>query len=439
METNGEAKDGAQQREIAALQDEWARDRWAGVTRTYTAEQVIRLRGSVRVEHTLARQGSERLWELLHSEPHVAALGALTGGQAIEMVKAGLNAIYLSGWQVAADANLSGQVYPDQSLYPADSVPALVRRLNAALLRADQIDWSEGGSDVHWMAPIVADAEAGFGGNLNAFELMKGMIEAGAAGVHFEDQLASEKKCGHLGGKVLVATSQFVRTLTAARLAADVSGVPTILVARTDALSAELLTTDVDERDHAFLTGERTSEGFYRVRPGLDQAIARGLAYAPYADLLWFETSTPEMADARKVAEAVHAEHPGKLLAYNCSPSFNWKKHLDDDSIARFQRELGEMGYAFQFITLAGFHALNESMFELAHGYARNGMPAYVELQEREFAMESEGYTATRHQREVGTGYFDLVAETISGGEASTLALEGSTEAAQFSKEVDAG
>jgi isocitrate lyase len=439
METNGEATDGAQQREIAALQDEWARDRWAGVTRTYTAEQVIRLRGSVRVEHTLARQGSERLWELLHSEPHVAALGALTGGQAIEMVKAGLNAIYLSGWQVAADANLSGQVYPDQSLYPADSVPALVRRLNAALLRADQIDWSEGGSDVHWMAPIVADAEAGFGGNLNAFELMKGMIEAGAAGVHFEDQLASEKKCGHLGGKVLVATSQFVRTLTAARLAADVSGVPTILVARTDALSAELLTTDVDERDHAFLTGERTSEGFYRVRPGLDQAIARGLAYAPYADLLWFETSTPEMADARKFAEAVHAEHPGKLLAYNCSPSFNWKKHLDDDSIARFQRELGEMGYAFQFITLAGFHALNESMFELAHGYARNGMPAYVELQEREFAMESEGYTATRHQREVGTGYFDLVAETISGGEASTLALEGSTEAAQFSKEVDAG
>jgi isocitrate lyase len=439
METNGEAKDGAQQREIAALQDEWARDRWAGVTRTYTAEQVIRLRGSVRVEHTLARQGSERLWELLHSEPHVAALGALTGGQAIEMVKAGLNAIYLSGWQVAADANLSGQVYPDQSLYPADSVPALVRRLNAALLRADQIDWSEGGSDVHWMAPIVADAEAGFGGNLNAFELMKGMIEAGAAGVHFEDQLASEKKCGHLGGKVLVATSQFVRTLTAARLAADVSGVPTILVARTDALSAELLTTDVDERDHAFLSGERTSEGFYRVRAGLDQAIARGLAYAPYADLLWFETSTPEMADARKFAEAVHAEHPGKLLAYNCSPSFNWKKHLDDDSIARFQRELGEMGYAFQFITLAGFHALNESMFELAHGYARNGMPAYVELQEREFAMESEGYTATRHQREVGTGYFDLVAETISGGEASTLALEGSTEAAQFSKEVDAG
>jgi isocitrate lyase len=435
METNGDAKTGNLQREAAALQDEWASDRWAGVERAYTAEQVVQLRGSVRVEHSLARQGAERLWELLHSEHHIAALGALTGGQAVEMVKAGLKAIYLSGWQVAADANLSGQVYPDQSLYPANSVPAIVRRLNAALLRADQIDWSEGRSEVHWMAPIVADAEAGFGGNLNAFELMKGMIEAGAAGVHFEDQLASEKKCGHLGGKVLVPTSQFIRTLTAARLAADVSGVPTILVARTDALSAELLTTDVDERDHAFLTGERTSEGFYRVRAGLDQAIARGLAYAPYADLLWFETSTPEMADARKFAEAVHAEHPGKLLAYNCSPSFNWKKHLDDDSIARFQRELGEMGYAFQFITLAGFHALNESMFELARGYAREGMPAYVELQEREFAMESEGYTATRHQREVGTGYFDLVAETISGGEASTLALEGSTEAAQFTKD----
>jgi isocitrate lyase len=437
METNGEAKNGTLQREVAALQDEWAGDRWAGVNRTYTAEQVVRLRGSVRVEHSLARQGAERLWELLHTEPHVPALGALTGGQAVEMVKAGLKAIYLSGWQVAADANLSGHVYPDQSLYPANSVPAVVRRLNSALLRADQIDWSEGRSDVHWMAPIVADAEAGFGGNLNAFELMKGMIEAGAAGVHFEDQLASEKKCGHLGGKVLVPTSQFVRTLTAARLAADVSGVPTILVARTDALSAELLTTDVDERDHAFLTGERTSEGFYRVRAGLDQAIARGLAYAPYADLLWFETSTPEMADARKFAEAVHAEHPGKLLAYNCSPSFNWKKHLDDDSIARFQRELGEMGYAFQFITLAGFHALNESMFELAHGYARNGMSAYVELQEREFAMEAAGYTATRHQREVGTGYFDLVAETISGGDASTLALEGSTEAVQFAKDAE--
>jgi isocitrate lyase len=420
------------QREAAALQDEWKTDRWIGVTRGYAADQVIRLRGSVRVEHSLAARGAERLWELLHAEPYVPALGALTGGQAVEMVKAGLKAIYLSGWQVAADANLSGNVYPDQSLYPANSVPALVRRLNAALQRADQIDWSEGRSDTQWLAPIVADAEAGFGGSLNAFELMRGMIEAGAAGVHFEDQLASEKKCGHLGGKVLVPSSQFVRTLTAARLAADVSGVPTVLVARTDALSAELLTADIDDRDRPFLTGERTNEGFFRVRPGLDQAIARGLAYAPYADLLWFETSTPEMADARKFADAIHAEHPGKLLAYNCSPSFNWKRHLDDDAIARFQRELGEMGYAFQFITLAGFHALNESMFELAHGYAERGMPAYVELQEREFGMEPYGYTATRHQREVGTGYFDLVAETISGGEASTLALEGSTESAQF-------
>jgi isocitrate lyase len=436
MGTTDEADGNERMRsEAAALQEEWQGERWKGVTRDYGADQVVRLRGSVRVEHTLATRGAERLWDLLHTEPHVAALGALTGGQAVEMVKAGLKAIYLSGWQVAADANLSGQVYPDQSLYPANSVPAIVRRLNAALVRADQIDWSEGRSDTEWLAPIVADAEAGFGGNLNAFELMKGMIEAGAAGVHFEDQLASEKKCGHLGGKVLVPTSQFVRTLTAARLAADVSGVPTVLVARTDALSAELLTADIDDRDRPFLTGERTSEGFFRVRAGLDQAIARGLAYAPYADLLWFETSTPEMADARKFADAIHAEHPGKLLAYNCSPSFNWKKHLDDDAIARFQRELGKMGYAFQFITLAGFHALNESMFELAHGYAREGMPAYVELQEREFAMESKGYTATRHQREVGTGYFDLVAETISGGEASTLALEGSTEAAQFSKD----
>jgi isocitrate lyase len=425
MGTTDEADGNERMRsEAAALQEEWQGERWKGVTRDYGADQVVRLRGSVRVEHTLATRGAERLWDLLHTEPHVAALGALTGGQAVEMVKAGLKAIYLSG-----------QVYPDQSLYPANSVPAIVRRLNAALVRADQIDWSEGRSDTEWLAPIVADAEAGFGGNLNAFELMKGMIEAGAAGVHFEDQLASEKKCGHLGGKVLVPTSQFVRTLTAARLAADVSGVPTVLVARTDALSAELLTADIDDRDRPFLTGERTSEGFFRVRAGLDQAIARGLAYAPYADLLWFETSTPEMADARKFADAIHAEHPGKLLAYNCSPSFNWKKHLDDDAIARFQRELGEMGYAFQFITLAGFHALNESMFELAHGYAREGMPAYVELQEREFAMESKGYTATRHQREVGTGYFDLVAETISGGEASTLALEGSTEAAQFSKD----
>jgi isocitrate lyase len=419
-------------RESAALEAEWNGERWAGITRTYAAPDVVRLRGSVRVEHTLAAQGAGRLWSLLRTEPHVPALGALTGGQAVEMVKAGLKAIYLSGWQVAADANLSGQVYPDQSLYPANSVPAVVRRLNAALVRADQIDWSEGRSDTHWLAPIVADAEAGFGGTLNAFELMRGMIEAGAAGVHFEDQLASEKKCGHLGGKVLVPTAQFIRTLTAARLAADVSGVSTLLVARTDALSAELLTADVDERDRPFLTGERTAEGFFRVRPGLDQAIARGLAYAPFADLLWFETSTPELADARKFAEAIHAEHPGKRLAYNCSPSFNWKRHLDDDSIERFQRELGQMGYAFQFITLAGFHALNASMFELAYGYARRGMPAYVDLQERELGMESEGYTATQHQREVGTGYFDLVAETISGGESSTLALEGSTEQEQF-------
>jgi isocitrate lyase len=422
-------------REGAALEAEWRDERWAGITRTYAAPDVVRLRGSMRVEHTLAARGAERLWNLLHTEPHVPALGALTGGQAVEMVKAGLKAIYLSGWQVAADANLSGQVYPDQSLYPANSVPAVVRRLNAALLRADQIDWSEGRSDTHWLVPIVADAEAGFGGTLNAFELMRGMIEAGAAGVHFEDQLASEKKCGHLGGKVLVPTAQFVRTLTAARLAADVSGVPTLLVARTDALSAELLTADVDERDRPFLTGERTAEGFFRVRGGLDQAIARGLGYAPFADLLWFETSTPELADARKFAEAVHAEYPGKLLAYNCSPSFNWKRHLDDDSIERFQRELGQMGYAFQFITLAGFHALNASMFELAYGYARRGMSAYVELQEREFGMEPDGYTATQHQREVGTGYFDLVAETISGGESSTLALEGSTERAQFAED----
>ena len=375
-------------RESAALEAEWNGERWAGITRTYATADVVRLRGSVRVEHTLAAQGAERLWTLLRTEPHVPALGALTGGQAIEMVKAGLKAIYLSGWQVAADANLSGQVYPDQSLYPANSVPAVVRRLNAALVRADQIDWSEGRSDTHWLVPIVADAEAGFGGTLNAFELMRGMIEASAAGVHFEDQLASEKKCGHLGGKVLVPTAQFIRTLTAARLAADVSGVSTLLVARTDALAAELLTADVDERDRPFLTGERTAEGFFRVRPGLDQAIARGLAYAPFADLLWFETSTPELADARKFAEAIHAEHPGKRLAYNCSPSFNWKRHLDDDSIERFQRELGQMGYAFQFITLAGFHALNASMFELAYGYARRGMPAYVDLQERELGMD---------------------------------------------------
>jgi isocitrate lyase len=408
-------------------------DRWQGIERPYAEEDVERLRGSVTVEHTLARLGAERLWRLLEEEPYVAALGALTGGQAVQMVKAGLKAIYLSGWQVAADANVAGQTYPDQSLYPSNSAPALVRRLNQALLRADQIEHAEGnGSGRHWLAPIVADAEAGFGGPLNAFELMRTMIEAGAAGVHFEDQLASEKKCGHLGGKVLVPTSQFIRTLAAARLAADVCDVPTVLVARTDALSATLLTSDVDERDHAFLTGERTPEGYFRVDDGIESAIARGLAYAPYADLIWCETSTPDLGEAREFAEAIHSRFPGKLLAYNCSPSFNWKRHLDDAQIARFQEELGELGYAFQFITLAGFHALNQSMFELASGYRARGMSAYVELQQREFELEEVGYTATRHQREVGAGWFDLVAQAVSGGESSTLALKGSTEEAQF-------
>jgi isocitrate lyase len=408
-------------------------DRWEGIERPYGEEDVRRLRGSVQVEHTLARLGAERLWELLHETPYVAALGAMTGGQAVQMVKAGLQAVYISGWQVAADANQAGQTYPDQSLYPATSAPALVRRVNQALLRADQIEWAEGnGNGPYWLAPIVADAEAGFGGPLNAFELMKGMIEAGAAGVHFEDQLASEKKCGHLGGKVLVPTGQFVRTLAAARLAADVCGVPTLLVARTDAQSATLLTSDVDERDHEFITGERTAEGYFHVAGGLDSAIARGLSYAPYADLIWCETSTPDLDEAREFAEAIHAEFPGKLLAYNCSPSFNWRQHLADDEIARFQAELGALGYRFQFITLAGFHALNASMFELARGYAEEGMNAYVRLQEREFELEEEGYTATRHQREVGAGYFDLIAEAVSGGESSTLALKGSTEEAQF-------
>jgi isocitrate lyase len=406
--------------------------RWAGIERPYTGEDVLRLRGSVQVEHTLARLGAERLWSLLHDEEYVAALGALSGGQAVQMVKAGLKAIYLSGWQVAADANLAGQTYPDQSLYPADSAPALVKRLNNALLRADQIEHAEGRAGTHWLAPIVADAEAGFGGALNAFELMKAMIEAGAAGVHFEDQLAAEKKCGHLGGKVLVPTGQFIRTLTAARLAADVCGVPTVLVARTDALSATLLTSDVDERDREFATGERTAEGFFRVRPGLESPIARSLAYAPYADVLWCETSTPDLAEAERFAAAIHERYPGKLLAYNCSPSFNWRKHLSDREIARFQRELGAMGYKFQFITLAGFHSLNASMFELARGYAADGMTAYVGLQEREFELEADGYTATRHQREVGAGYFDAVVEAASGGESSTLALKGSTEEAQF-------
>jgi isocitrate lyase len=419
--------------EAERLERRWQTDRrWSGITRDYTAEQVVKLRGSVRIEHSLARLGAERLWELLHTEDYVNALGALSGGQAVQMVKAGLKAIYLSGWQVAADANLAGGVYPDQSLYPSNSVPATVRRLNNALLRADQIEWSEGVNDRHWLVPILADAEAGFGGALNAFELMRQMIEAGAAGVHFEDQLAAEKKCGHLGGKVLVPTSQFIRTLGAARLAADVSDVPTLLVARTDADAATLLTSDVDERDAAFVTGERTPEGFYFVRAGIEAAIARGLAYAPYADLVWMETSKPTLEEAREFAEAIHAEFPGKLLAYNCSPSFNWRKHLDDDTIARFQRELGAMGYKFQFITLAGFHALNASMFELARGYAAEGMSAYVRLQEHEFALEAQGYTATRHQREVGAGWFDEIAQAVSGGHSSTLALKGSTEEAQF-------
>jgi isocitrate lyase len=408
-------------------------DRWDGIERAYTEDDVRRLRGSIHVEHTLARLGAERLWALLQQDDYVAALGAMTGGQAVEMVKAGLKAIYLSGWQVAADANLAAEVYPDQSLYPVNSAPALVRRLNNALRRADQIEWSEDSMNGrYWLAPIVADAEAGFGGALNAFELMKAFIEAGASGVHFEDQLASEKKCGHLGGKVLVPTQQFIRTLTAARLAADVCDASTLIVARTDALSATLLTSDVDERDGQFITGERTPEGYFIVESGLDSAIARGLAYAPYADLIWFETSTPDLGEAREFAEAIHDRFPGKLLAYNCSPSFNWKRHLDDDEIASFQTRLGELGYRFQFITLAGFHSLNESMFELARGYAEEGMTAYVRLQEREFELESEGYTATRHQREVGAGYFDLVARAVSGGESSTLALKGSTEEEQF-------
>ena len=402
------------------------------VTRPYSPEDVERLRGSVRVEHTLARLGAERLRHLLETREWVPALGALSGGQAVQMVKAGLEAIYLSGWQVAADANLVGSTYPDQSLYPASSGPALARRINNALLRADQIAHAEGGDDTHWLAPIVADAEAGFGGPLNAFELMKAYIEAGAAAVHFEDQLSSEKKCGHLGGKVLVPTSQFVRTLVAARLAADVLDVPALIVARTDALSASLLTSDVDDADRAFCTGERTPEGFFRVRDGIEAAIARGVAYAPYADLVWCETSTPDMAEAERFAAAIHERHPGKLLAYNCSPSFNWRKHLSDAEIAAFQRDLAAMGYRFQFITLAGFHALNLSMFELASGYRSEAMPAYVDLQEREFALEDAGYTATRHQREVGAGYFDQVMQAVSGGLSSTLALTGSTEEQQF-------
>jgi len=424
------------QSEAAELEQRWAEDaRWSGILRSYEAEDVVRLRGSVVPQHTIASLGAERLWRLLADEDYVAALGALSGGQVVQMVRAGLKAVYLSGWQVAADANLAGHTYPDQSLYPANSVPAVVRRLNNALLRCDQIDWAEGRNGTNWLAPIVADAEAGFGGALNSFELMKAMIEAGAAGVHFEDQLASEKKCGHLGGKVLVPTSHFVRTLTAARLAADVLDVPTVLIARTDALSASLLTSDVDPADAEFLTGERTPEGFFRVRDGLEAAIARSLAYAPYADVLWFETSMPDLDEARAFAEEIHQSFPGKLLAYNCSPSFNWKRHLDEEQIATFQQELGSMGYRFQFITLAGFHSLNAAMFELARGYAASGMSAYVELQEREFALEAEGYTATRHQQEVGAGYFDRVTAAVTGGESSTLALHGSTEEAQFSRE----
>jgi isocitrate lyase len=406
--------------------------RFERVKRDYTWADVERLRGSVIVEHTLARLGAERLWKLLHERDYVHALGALTGNQALQMVKAGLQAIYLSGWQVAADANLAGHMYPDQSLYPSNSVPMVVKRINQTLLRADQIAHLEGDASTYWLAPIVADAEAGFGGPLNAFELMKSMIEAGAAGVHFEDQLASEKKCGHLGGKVLIPTAAFIRTLNAARLAADVSNVPTLLVARTDADAANLITSDADERDRPFLTGERTAEGFFRVRSGIKAAIARGLAYAPYADLVWCETSHPDLGEAREFAEALHAEHPGKLLAYNCSPSFNWRKKLDSHTIAVFQRELGAMGYKFQFVTLAGFHALNHSMFELARGYRERGMAAYSELQQAEFAAEAHGYSATRHQREVGTGYFDAVSQAVSQGQSSTTALNGSTEAEQF-------
>jgi isocitrate lyase len=406
--------------------------RWEGVHRPYSASDVQKLRGTVRIEHTLAQLGARKLWEQLHEEEPVRALGALSGGQAVQMAKAGLKAIYCSGWQVAADANAGGQTYPDQSLYPANSVPQLVKRLNNALMRADQVEHGEGGAKRDWFLPIVADAEAGFGGPLNAFELMKGMIEAGAAGVHYEDQLSSEKKCGHLGGKVLIPTGQFIRTLTSARLASDVLEVPTVLIARTDADAARLITSDVDERDREFLTGERTPEGFFRITGGIDMAIARGRAYAPHADLIWCETSTPDLKEAKKFAEGVRADFPTKLLAYNCSPSFNWKKKLSDAEIATFQRELAAMGYKFQFITLAGFHSLNHGMFELANAYRTEHMSAYARLQEAEFAAEAQGYTATKHQREVGTGYFDQVAEVLSGGLASTLALQGSTEAAQF-------
>jgi isocitrate lyase len=432
---NGHDKHGlnGRSRSITELETNWKGNlRWNGIKRPYTEEEVVRLRGSIQIEYTLARLGAERLWNLLHSEPYVAALGALTGNQAVQQVKAGLKAIYLSGWQVAADANLAGHMYPDQSLYPANSVPHVVRRINQALQRADQIQVAEGEGDTYWFAPIVADAEAGFGGPLNVFELMKAMIEAGAAGVHFEDQLSSEKKCGHMGGKVLVPTQSAIKHLVAARLAADVMGVPTLLVARTDANGAHLITSDIDPADQKFLTAERTPEGFYRMQGGLNVAIARGLAYAPYCDLIWCETSTPNLEEAQRFADAIHEQFPGKMLAYNCSPSFNWKKKLDPETIAVFQKELGKMGYKFQFITLAGFHALNYSMFELALGYRNQGMTAYSKLQEAEFALEEYGYSATRHQREVGTGYFDEVAQAISGGVSSTTALVGSTEVEQF-------
>jgi isocitrate lyase len=412
--------------------------RWAGIRRNYSAADVVRLRGTVAIEHSLARHGAERLWKSLLEEDFVNALGALTGNQAMQQVKAGLKAIYLSGWQVAADANLAGEMYPDQSLYPANSVPQVVKRINNTLLRADQLHHAEGQDGIDWLAPIVADAEAGFGGVLNAFELMKAMIEAGAAGVHFEDQLASVKKCGHMGGKVLVPTREAVDKLTAARLAADVAGVPTLIVARTDADAADLLTSDIDDNDKPFVTGERTVEGFFRVRPGLAQAISRGLAYAPYADLVWCETSKPNLEEARQFAEAIHQRFPGKLLAYNCSPSFNWRKNLDDSTIGKFQRELGAMGYKFQFITLAGFHSLNYGMFDLAHGYARRQMSAFVELQEKEFAAAERGFTAVKHQREVGTGYFDAVTQAIQQGQSSTTALKGSTEEAQFARHAAA-
>lgn len=422
--------------EIKALEKDWAENpRWKGVTRGYTAEDVVRLRGTLRIEYTLAKVGAEKLWKHLHTEDYVNALGALTGNQAMQMAKAGLKSIYLSGWQVAGDANLAGQMYPDQSLYPINSVPQIVKRINNTFQRADEIHHAEGDDSIDWFVPIVADAEAGFGGVLNAFELMKSMIEAGAAGVHWEDQLASAKKCGHMGGKVLVPTQEAVQKLIAARLAADVMGVPTLVVARTDALAANLLTSDVDPRDQEFVTGERTVEGFYRTKPGLAQGISRGLAYAPYADLVWMETGKPDLAEARAFAEAMKKAYPDQLLAYNCSPSFNWKKHLDDATIAKFQRELGAMGYKFQFITLAGFHSLNYSMFDLADNYRQTGMSAYVELQEKEFAAEKRGYTATKHQREVGAGYFDDVTQVIAGGTSSITALKGSTEDEQFMEE----